>query len=240
MKICNRALAPVLALMLCNVASAVDGDLDPTFGTGGFALAGTTGGELLLVSAPAVQADGKILICSKLDGGPPSGADFLVVRFDADGTLDTDFSFDGKVTVDFDGREDWCGALIQQSDGKILVVGSSMLDANHHYDFAAARLNADGSLDATFGNGSGKVIIPFDATASNLDVAEAVALQPGGKIVIAGGIVDAPQNQVFAVVRLLQDGSRDTTFNTTGRATVDFGFGMRNAAVCGSMGQGTS
>jgi len=87
-----------------------------------------------------------------------------------------------------------------------------------------ARLNADGSLDPTFGAGSGTVLVPFDLGDNNGDTAGAVTLQPDGKILVAGWAVVGASNYDFAVVRLLPDGTRDTTFNSTGRVTVAFDF----------------
>lgn len=213
--------------LLCNAAIAADGDLDPTFGTGGFAVTGITGAGFELPAKPVVLANGKILVCSNVASGGPSGTDFFVARFNANGTLDASFDFDGKVTIDFDSRSDGCNALAVQSDGKILAVGSSV-DSTPQSDFAVARLNADGSLDPTFGAGTGKAIVPFDLGGGDDDTAGAVAIQPDGNIVVAGWSTTGTTGYDFAVVRLLPDGTRDTTFNSTGRVTVGFDFAGTN------------
>jgi len=219
----SQVLALAAAMSMSNAATAADGDLDPTFGTGGFTLTGLTAAGFELPAKPIVQADGKILICSTIATGGPSGNDFFIARFNVDGSFDTSFDFDGQVTVDFAGRSEGCNALVLQADGKIVAVGTSS-DTTPNADFAVARLNADGSLDPTFGAGSGTVLVPFDLGDNNSDTAGAVTLQPDGKILVAGWAVVGASNYDFAVVRLLPDGTRDTTFNSTGRVTVAFDF----------------
>lgn len=226
----QRSTASLLAVLISagallgsHTASAADGDPDPTFGTGGFQLAGVTTVSFELPTKPVVQPDGKILLCSVLNSAGPSGSDFFVMRFNADGSLDNSFNFDGKLTVDFDSRNDACNAIALQADGKIVVVGSSA-DALFNTDFAAARLGTDGTLDPSFGAGTGKTLVPFDLGDTNRDLAGAIAMQADGKMVIAGIIDTAANGDDFGVVRLLPDGTRDTTFNSTGRVDIGFDF----------------
>ncbi|HEX5122442.1 MAG TPA: hypothetical protein VFV97_04275 [Rhodanobacteraceae bacterium] len=220
----SAVLALTAAMSMSSAAFAADGDLDPTFGTGGFTLTGLTTAGFELPAKPVVQPDGKILICSRIDSTGPSGSDFFIARFNPDGSPDTSFDFDGQVTVDFAGRNEGCNALALQADGKIVAIGSSN-DGTPNSDFAVARLEANGSLDPTFGAGTGTVLVPFDIGGSNSDTAATVALQPDGKILVAGwAVVDGSGNQDFAVVRLSPDGTRDTTFNSTGRVTIAFDF----------------
>jgi uncharacterized delta-60 repeat protein len=224
----SRALLALSAATFAGAAIAADGDLDPTFGTGGFTLAGLTTAAYQLPAKPIVQPDGKILICSTINTGSASGGDFFIERFNADGSPDTSFDFDGQVTVDFAGRNEGCNALALQADGKIVAVGTSA-DATPNADFAIARLNADGSLDPTFGAG-GTTLVSFDLGDNNDDTAGAVAMQADGKIVVAGWAVVGTNTYDFAVVRLLPDGTRDTTFNSTGRVTVAFDIPGTNGA----------
>lgn len=217
-------VAVLAAAMFAGHAFAADGDLDPSFGSGGFTLTGVTTANFSLPPKPVVQADGKILLCSELDGNGQTGSDFFVARFNPNGSLDTSFDFDGKVTVDFSSRNDACSAITLQTDGKILLAGTSVDTNTSNSDFAVARLNADGSLDATFGAGTGKTIIPFDVGGTDADIGAAVTLQPDGKILVAGWADTGANGDDFAIVRLLPDGTRDTTFNGTGRVTVGFDF----------------
>ena len=114
------------------------------------------------------------------------------------------------MTTDFGGSVDRAFAMALQPDGKLVVAGDS--DAN----FALARYNSDGSLDAGFGTG-GKVITSFGGT----DQASAVILQPDGKIVVAGQ-TDTGVSIDFALARYMPDGSLDGAFGSGGRVTTNF------------------
>jgi uncharacterized delta-60 repeat protein len=218
-----------LALVAGTVGTAVadDSDLDPTFGTNGIALTGVTdasGG--IAACRPIVQPDGKILICgTRVDNGG-SGSDFFVARFTADGQPDLSFSFDGQVTIDFTGSggADVAKSIALQSDGKIVVAGTiSASGATSGNDFGVARLTSDGTLDTTFGAGTGKKIVSFDLVGgSSSDDAADMAIQADGKIVVAGTVATPDHGTDFGVVRLLSDGSPDASFNLTGKVTVGF------------------
>lgn len=214
---------PLLFVFFSSASSlAADGDLDPTFGDGGMTPAGVIHANLQLPVAPVVMSDGRILTCAPLTDNGSSGTDFLLMRYLADGGLDTSFSFDGKVTVDFGGDNDQCNAVALQGDGKIVVAGTTNAAGNS--DFAVARLSADGTLDTGFGNGTGKAVVAFDAGGSNDDIGGSLAIQPDGKLLVAGWSASAANGDDFAIVRLLPDGTRDPAFNLTGRVTVGFDF----------------
>jgi uncharacterized delta-60 repeat protein len=225
----NAASRLVFAGVLAGstVAAASDGSIDTTFGNGGSARSGRTDVANRFNAGPIVQPDGKILVCDQVTDDGPSGSDFFVVRFDADGALDDTFSFDGSLAIDFDGGQgtDVCTAIALQSDGKILVAGyTSTTDATGE-DFAVARINSDGTLDTTFGNGTGKTTIGFDLdSGSGSDEATAIVVQADGNIVVAGTAATAGGGFDFAVVRMLTDGTRDSSFNLTGK--VNFGFNI--------------
>jgi uncharacterized delta-60 repeat protein len=199
------------------------GDLDPSFGTGGKVITnlGIAPREQF-ANAVIRQADGKIVA----GGGVLTyvfdySFDFALVRFNSDGSLDTSFDGDGKVHTDFYGvREgnEQIYAMALQPDGKIVAVGTSGNgDEDDYYDFALARYNTDGSLDTSFGYG-GLVTTDFG---SNDDSAQAVAIQPNGKIVVAG--YNALNGYDFALARYNTNGSLDTTFDGDGFLTTDFG-----------------
>ena len=84
-------------------------------------------------------------------------------------------------------------------------------------DFAVARLNADGTIDTTFGAGTGKSVVAFDLGGTNTDTATALALKADGKIVVGGYAATAANGFDFAILQLNTDGTRDTSFNLTGR-----------------------
>lgn len=222
-----RAIASFLLLFYVRL-SAADGAIDSTFGNGGFALTGLN--DFFTNSPAALQDDGKVLVCGSRYFFPPFGSsrlEFFVVRFNAGGSIDASFGTQGHAVVDFAASAgaagaDECTALALQSDGKIVVAGSSTNYTVGGYDFAIARLNANGALDTTFGgHATGKTTLGFDLAlaGNNDDKAQSMAIQPDGRIVLAGS---ASNDAVFASVRLLPDGTPDTSFNLTGRVTVAF------------------
>jgi uncharacterized delta-60 repeat protein len=129
-----------------------DGTLDPTFGTDGkvttdFTPMGDFG------QAVAIQADGKI-VEDGLSFGVNGNATFALVRYNTDGTLDTTFGGDGRVTADFTPLSDFSFHVAFQSDGKIVAAGVSGFGAGFadvNSTFALARFNADLSLPTQTG-----------------------------------------------------------------------------------------
>ena len=198
------------------VASTEAGVLDASFGVGGLATADFISSGYEVGADVAIQPDGKIVAVGRHDGA--DGADFGLVRYNTDGSLDTAFGTGGQVTTDFDSTADYPHRVAIQSDGKIVVAGRSSQPSG--YDIAVARYHSDGSLDNSFGTG-GKLttaVTPYD------DSARGLALQVDGKIVVVGDSYQAgSSSQDFTAVRYHSDGSLDATFGTGGMVTVDFG-----------------
>ncbi len=192
-----------------------DGTLDATFGIGGKVI--TDFGGPSGASALALQADGKIVVAGTRFGGfcPSPVLDFAVARYLPNGQLDASFGSQGKVTTDFGGTCDVASALAVQPDGKIVVAGTHHLSGSTSSDFALARYNPDGSLDATFGDG-GKVTTHFSGA---FDSGSGVAVQADGKIVAAG----YSGSNDFALARYNPNGTLDVTFGDGGRVLTDFG-----------------
>jgi uncharacterized delta-60 repeat protein len=171
-----------------------NGSLDENFGARG---------KVLLNNYPAVahavtvQDDGRIVVAGVVLI-PPQGADFAVWRFEANGALDRSFGNLGRAFAEA-GHWDSAEAVAVQPDGKIVAAGYTQLYANFmSTDFAAVRLTSSGRLDPTFGTNG----VAVADLAGDGDPGAAVAIQPGGGIVI-GGRADNPQNgsSDFGLVR---------------------------------------
>jgi uncharacterized delta-60 repeat protein len=145
----------------------------------------------------AIQPNHKIVAA----GFTGAGDDFALARYNLDGSLDTSFDGDGKVTTDFGGLDGALGVAIQP-DRKIVAAGFT------GDDFSLARYNLDGSLDTSFG-GDGKVTTDF----GGFDQAFEVAIQPNGSVVAAGFTGDD-----FALARYNRDGSLDRASTATARS----------------------
>jgi uncharacterized delta-60 repeat protein len=202
-----------------NIALArytTDGKLDTGFGDGG-KVSTDLGTKADHANAVAIQRDGKIVVAGSTHD-PAQGDNFVVVRYDTKGGLDTGFGDSGKVSTDFGGKDDIAHAVVIQPDGKIVAAGTSHGTATGD-NIALARYTADGRLDTGFGNG-GKVSADLGTKA---DHANAVAIQRDGKILVAGSTYDLAQSDNFALVRYTPDGKRDNGFGQGGTVSTDFG-----------------
>jgi uncharacterized delta-60 repeat protein len=228
-----RSLVIAISLILISdkmtyPASAAAGDLDLTFGTGGKVIT-AVGNSNESANGVAIQSDGKIVAV----GGASSGSenDFAVVRYNINGSLDTSFSGDGKVTTVIGDGNDAAWSVALQSDGKIVAAGYSHNGTNE--DFALVRYQIDGSLDTSFGTG-GKVTTQIGA--SN-EQARSVVIQSDGKIIAAGWSSNGSHND-FAIARYNSDGTLDTTFSSDGKTTTAIGLTNDTAYSVAIQGDG--
>lgn len=218
-----------------------DGVLDSSFGNNGLATetATITGEqEVCLARAAALQPDDAIVFAGSFDEGDDDGTDgdSCAMRFTANGQRDAGFGEGGVVVIDYfegnpidddDDQFDAALALVVQPDGRIVLAGQG---SNFNEDFLVARLNADGSRDASFGT-DGSVRIDFSGEG---DIAHAVALQADGAIIVAG-VARIPGPPLFAgvpdfaIARLLGNGTLDPSFGNAGKLMIDF-FGATDSA----------
>lgn len=192
-------------------ATPVPGSLDTTFGSGGYAT--VSFGSLAEASAVVVQQDGKIVTAGQAD---VNGVNVIVsTRMTSSGTLDASYGVGGIVTVPINGGAgvDSGAGLALQSDGNIVIAGDGRGPGGGPLSFAAVRLLTNGSLDRAFGVG-GIRTVPIGPEA----IANAVVIQPDGKIVLAG--VAVMGHNEFAAVRLNADGTIDSAFGTGGTVTL--------------------
>ncbi|GAA4011223.1 calcium-binding protein [Streptomyces plumbiresistens] len=189
-----------------------DGSLDTTFGGGdGRVTTSFEGGAFGYDMA--LRPDGRIVVAGYSGS---TSFDFAVARYNPDGSLDTTFSGDGRVTTDLGGYN-WGHTVAVQSDGKIIASGST------GNDFTLVRYTTNGTLDSAFGTG-GVMTTAFTGGSA----VQELVVQPDDRI-IAGGSAGSD----FALARYNPDGSLDTGFGTGGRTTTDFGDtdGVRSLAL---------
>lgn len=204
------------------VFASEPGDLDTSFKNTGIV---TTSINSLVEGgfAVAIQPDNKIVVAGTCD----DIENFAVLRYNPDGSLDTNFNGSGIVTTSVgNGYEEFGFSIVLQPDQKIVVAGAGTRTGMSS-DFAVVRYNQDGSLDTNF-NGSGIVTtsIRVDSRAAS------VALQADNKLVAVGFATDStPSQSIFAVVRYNQDGSLDTDFKGTGIVTTAIGTSNSGQAV---------
>jgi uncharacterized delta-60 repeat protein/uncharacterized repeat protein (TIGR01451 family) len=168
-----------------------DGDLDPTFGSGGIVT--TTVGSGYSEAHAVVLMGEKIVVGGYSEVG--GSTDFTLVRYDTSGAPDPTFGTNGIVTTDF-GSEDIVYDLAIDDAGRIVAVGE-----NVSYYMALARYRPEGPLDPSFGRADGRV----NADLGTNSTANAVALQPDGRIVIVGAASSGLLNRDMAVVRYGRD-----------------------------------
>jgi uncharacterized delta-60 repeat protein len=193
-----------LLLLPVGVIAQEAGDLDTSFGVEGKVITDFIG-DNDEAQAVALQTDGRIVAVGHTFNFA-TGLEFALVRYLPDGTLDTTFGGDGRVTTDFGEAVAAANAVALQPDGKIIAVGRSGPGGGGD-NFALARYQSNGTLDTTFG-GDGRV-----TTVEAPGEIYAIALQPDGKIVAAGGL---------SLARYLPDGTLDTTFDNDGLVTIAF------------------
>jgi uncharacterized delta-60 repeat protein len=175
----------------------------------------------------AVTADGKTVVAGTFAPATPNtpgSREFAVARFNLDGTLDRSFNANTNHPglafahpADYP-KDEFVSAVAIQPDGKIVVVGESLMHAfgtvGDFFAFAIVRFNVDGSHDSSF-SGNGVLNIDFGDFAS----ARNVLVQPDGKIVVVG-TMDSGDELDYAMVRLNPNGDLDSSFNSDGKKSL--------------------
>jgi uncharacterized delta-60 repeat protein len=226
---CPR-LEPLEARLLLTTA----GSLDTTFGSQGY-----TSVTVNPITSPnegipsegavatAIQPDGKILLLVSSPSGPST---IEVIRLDANGSLDTTFGTGGIATIAVPTTEIEATprAMLLEPNGQILVGGTMPqafmdgIEESYELSQFVARLNANGSLDTSFGTaGTGIVTLGEGAEPDDLTYLDSIVAGPNGTILLAGQSA-APLDS-FNVIRLNADGSLDTTFGSNGQTVVGVG-----------------
>lgn len=179
------------------------GVLDPTFDGDGKVV--TDFGEADFATSVIIQADGKIVV-----GGGTGCLRSALARYNPDGSLDTSFDGDGKVMADLDPAGcEHISDLGLGPNGSIITFGTI---GTLTIDWAVARFDSNGALDASFGTG-GRTTTDF----GDYQDANAMAIQADGKIIAVG----YGSGQVL-MARYTSQGLPDPTFDTDGKLTFDW------------------
>lgn len=168
-----------------NGDGSVDLDFDPGMGTDDY------------VSGIVLQPDGKILICGNFSNCDGTARN-KIARLNTDGSLDLDFDPGA-------GANDFIYCMALQPDGKVMV-GGKFTSYDGTARSSVARLNADGSLDATFDPGTG-------ATGSPLGTVYSMALRTSGKLLIGGWFTTFDGTARNKIAQVNPDGSLDPGFD---------------------------
>jgi uncharacterized delta-60 repeat protein len=218
---CIFFIVCILSILYSTQTVLAQSILDLSFGTSGsvrtFINGGKSNNKDDRATSVALQSDGKIVVAGRSESDPYYYA-FALARFNTDGSLDNSFGINGTARNNISGgnsNDDEANSVAIQSDGKIVAAGSS-LSASGDIAFALARYKTNGSLDSTFGtNGTVRNNINVSAGNNKINYAYSVAIQPDGKIVLAGYSNNGIDDE-FALARYNTDGSLDNTFGTSG------------------------
>ena len=197
-----------------------DGSLDTSFGTEG-RVVGDFPEEKMAITSVFVQPDGKI-IGSGIIYNQYFDSEFMMVRFNADGSIDSGFGNNGMVS---EGSLT-INSVKMQPDGKIVAAGFNYSQTGSQRDIAVLRFNTDGTIDTSFAqNGY------FITSVGVRDYANSLSILPDGKIVIGGAIFNGNHSD-FCVIRLLPDGSPDPDFGLNGIASYDYDENDEITSIC--------
>ncbi len=156
------------------------------------------------------QPDGKIVAVGRAYNG--INIDMMATRINMDGTLDSSFGFDGKMTMNIMGNNDFAYDAALQNDGKIVMAGYCNDNASLSH-FCVARLNANGTVDNSFATGG----VYTHTLSTVLNELDAVKIQPDGNIVVAGRT-----HTDKVVLRLTSLGIPDNAFGASGYVLINY------------------
>jgi uncharacterized delta-60 repeat protein len=207
---------------ICMTRLMPDGSLDTSFvgpdNNGGGKFMFSIGPTNDYARALAIQNDGKIVVAAYCSTARVSDTtDMCVARLNPNGTLDDTFVLVsgfpeiGKYLIPRQTSDEFVNAIAIQTDGKIVLGGACRIST--HFDMCAFRLNANGSIDYTFGPSSASGGFANIATGSGDDNVYSMALLPDGRLLLAGHCARGIFGQDFCFVRLNGDGSLDNVFD---------------------------
>ncbi len=210
-----------------------NGTADTAYGPNGtgvsaasFDLGGTNADT---VAAATLAPDGGVYVVGTADAGN-GNTDFAVLKLLPNGLPDPAFGSEGRTTIAFDAggaKADAAAAVAVDAAGRVLVAGSAQADLAGDFDYAVARLQGTGFLDASL-DGDGRLLIPFDKGGVGNDRATGVAAGVGDAVVLVGTVDSGGGGTDVGLVRLTPGGLLDPTFGTNGLSVFGFDAGGSN------------
>ena len=185
--------------------------------------------------AMALQNDGKVLLAGRADSGGATGNDFAVWRFLDNGSIDTSFGSGGVVLTDMGSAFDSINAIAVQGDGKIVVAGETVRDAQPPPIFCACALYSLTAHSIQHSTPDGKVVTDGSGDTDQLN---AMKLMPDGRMSSpAGSSPAACRNSPRA--RYTPAGNLDSTFGGSGDIVADFANGYLQAQSMALLSDGS-
>jgi len=216
------AVAVLATAAVAGAAVPPPGSLDRDFGGTGKVTLDIRGQDS--VEGVAIDSEGRIVIAGSTSDG--TSGDFAVARYLPDGSLDPSFGTGGVVTTDFSGRDDRAVGLDLDTQGRMVVAGTSRGPRGER--FAMARYRQNGSLDTAFGDG-GRVLTTVGTPSSTITT---MTIDSLGRIVVAGQAYryhDTFDYFDFLVARFRPNGTLDSTFGRNGTVETNFRYTLDTA-----------
>jgi uncharacterized delta-60 repeat protein len=198
-----------------------DGSTDNTFADHGFSVGPSISStyDHSTMKGHIIQNNGKIIVGGTMGDTTIYNSEIYLNRFYPNGQLDSSFGVNGELTTNISPNTECAIAMLDQNDGKMLVLGGIKNSFGDYEDALIGRFNEDGIPDSTF-DSDGYKIISFAAGPGN---ARCGYSYYDHKLLVAGRMNWGADDKTV-IYKLLPDGQIDNSFNSDGYAYVDLGF----------------
>ncbi len=180
----------------------------------------------------AVDSEDRIVV-GGYDMVGESGNDFLLCRYNPDGSLDTTFGTGGKVTTDITENADYTSGLVIDSQNRIIVCGYTDLSGSGLDKITVVRYKVNGDLDSSFGDNENGIIVLSIRNTKNSG-GNALTLDSQDRILVSGYTDTSGNDTNFAIIRLTNSGVLDTTFNGNGKVETDIRYDISGLDISGN------
>ena len=205
-----RCLLVCSLAFVASLASAADGDLDATFGSGGkvrLPQAGSYHG-IWTPTDVAVQSTGKIIISGWNDAGSPTNNNCFVLRLNVDGSLDTTFGNNNGFPPGYAAYSQCRNASVAVRNDDRIVAADPGYGYTPELTFIS-QFTANGTYDPSF-NKDGNVELQVSGGDSAV-VVNRIALDGSGNVIAVGSYTESGGSNDFYVARVAADGSAQTS-----------------------------